>query len=211
MRLPHGPTLTYKIKEYALSSDISAVQSRPSTTQSMEFMHPPLVVLSNFSAPSGASEASHRHVKLAGVMFQNLFPTLDVNSVQLRDCRRVVLTNFEPGSDGGTIEWRHYSITMRERGLSSGVRRLTEPNAAMPDLSKLNDISELLEGGAGDASSDSEGEGETTVTMERRARRQAKRRRKPASSGPPQQVSWPQHFLALHLPMTDMWICVLCR
>ena len=198
MRLPHGPTLTYKIKEYALSSDISAVQSRPSTTQSMEFMHPPLVVLSNFSAPSGASEASHRHVKLAGVMFQNLFPTLDVNSVQLRDCRRVVLTNFEPGSDGGTIEWRHYSITMRERGLSSGVRRLTEPNAAMPDLSKLNDISELLEGGAGDASSDSEGEGETTVTMERRARRQAKRRRKPASSGPPQQVR-PQCCLALHL------------
>ena len=87
---------------------------------------------------------------------------------------------------------------MRERGLSSGVRRLTEPNAAMPDLSKLNDISELLEGGAGDASSDSEGEGETTVTMERRARRQAKRRRKPTSSGPPQQVR-PQCCLALHL------------
>lgn len=187
MRLPHGPTLTYKIKEYTLNADVSNVQSRPTTGNSFEFLHSPLVVLSNFSAPPGVDEAAHRHVKLAGVMFQNLYPTLDVNTVKLADCRRVVLVNYDAESQ--SIEWRHYSITMREKGLSKGVRRLLEPGAAMPDLSKLNDISELLAGDGGEGSdSEAEGESGNTVTMDRKLRRRnAKRKRGTAAAAGPQQ------------------------
>lgn len=187
MRLPHGPTLTYKIKEYTLNADVGNVQSRPTTGNSFEFLHSPLVVLSNFSAPPGVDEAAHRHVKLAGVMFQNLYPTLDVNTVKLADCRRVVLVNYDAESQ--SIEWRHYSITMREKGLSKGVRRLLEPGAAMPDLSKLNDISELLAGDGGEGSdSEAEGESGNTVTMDRKLRRRnAKRKRGTAAAAGPQQ------------------------
>lgn len=187
MRLPHGPTLTYKINEYTLNGDVGNVQSRPTTGNSFEFLHSPLVVLSNFSAPPGVDEAAHRHVKLAGVMFQNLYPTLDVNTVKLADCRRVVLVNYNAESQ--SIEWRHYSITMREKGLSKGVRRLLEPGADMPDLSKLNDISELLAGEGGEGSdSEAEGESGNTVTMERKLRRRnAKRKRAAAAASGPQQ------------------------
>jgi hypothetical protein len=75
------------------------------------------------------SEADHRHVKLSGVMFQNMFPTIDVNTVKLADCRRIVLTNFEP--EAATIDWRHYSVTNRATGAPvhicsfSGVADLT--------------------------------------------------------------------------------------
>lgn len=188
-RLPHGPTLTYKIKEYALVGDIGQVQQRPTTTNSMEFLHSPLVVLSNFSAPPGVDEAAHRHVKLAGVMFQNLFPTLNVDTIKLRDARRVVLANYD--TDSGSIEWRHYSVTTREKGLSKGVRKILEPGADMPDLSRLNDISELLGGDGGDGSdSEAEGESGNTVTMERKKRRNLKRKHAAAAaaSGPQQQA-----------------------
>ena len=61
-RLPHGPTLTYQVNEYTLASDLTNLQNRPTTGNSIEFQHSPLVVLSNFSAPAGVSETEHRHV-----------------------------------------------------------------------------------------------------------------------------------------------------
>jgi ribosome biogenesis protein SSF1/2 len=56
-RLPHGPTLTYQINEYTLAADLTNLQARATTGNSVEFLHSPLVVLSNFSAPAGVSEA----------------------------------------------------------------------------------------------------------------------------------------------------------
>ena len=73
-RVPHGPTLTYKINEFSLCADIQRAQKRPSTPRPNDYLQSPLVVLSNFTAAAGASAAEVRQKKLAGVMFQNLFP-----------------------------------------------------------------------------------------------------------------------------------------
>jgi ribosome biogenesis protein SSF1/2 len=156
-RLPRGPTLTFQVRDYTLASDLNVLQRRSSSSNSFEFQHSPLVVLSNFSAPAGVGEEAHRHVKLSGVMLQKLFPTIDVNTVKLADCRRLVLANYE-GGGSSTIDWRHYSITTRQTGVSRPLRKLTERGGAMPDLSNLTDISELVGSGLGGDASDSEAE-----------------------------------------------------
>ncbi|KAJ7520797.1 hypothetical protein O6H91_19G023400 [Diphasiastrum complanatum] len=70
-RLPHGPTLTFKIHAYSLAADIAREQARPRAPASI-FQNPPLVVLNGF----GAAE---EHLKLITIMFQNIFPVIDVN------------------------------------------------------------------------------------------------------------------------------------
>jgi ribosome biogenesis protein SSF1/2 len=41
-RCPHGPTLTFRVKEYSLIKDITAIQQRPRSA-GPEFQHAPLV------------------------------------------------------------------------------------------------------------------------------------------------------------------------
>lgn len=51
------------------------------------FLHGPLLVMNNF----GQAE----HMKLATVLFQNLFPPINVQTVRLSMCQRVVLLNYD--------------------------------------------------------------------------------------------------------------------
>ncbi|KAJ7520800.1 hypothetical protein O6H91_19G023400 [Diphasiastrum complanatum] len=76
-RLPHGPTLTFKIHAYSLAADIAREQARPRAPASI-FQNPPLVVLNGF----GAAE---EHLKLITIMFQNIFPVIDVNILVQRN------------------------------------------------------------------------------------------------------------------------------
>lgn len=94
------------------------------------------------------------HVKLMNVTFQNMFPAIDVQTVQLSECRRVVLFNYEKETD--TVEFRQYVIRATPLGLSKSVKTIVK--AKVPNLAKLDDISEYVLGngaGAG-ATSDSE-------------------------------------------------------
>eukprot|EP01051_Picozoa_sp_SAG22_P014723 SAG22_NODE_1828_length_3492_cov_69.414677_2_plen_478_part_00 len=177
-RVPHGPTLTYSVKSFSLCSDIQRAQKRPAAPRPTDYMQSPLVVLSNFSAGASGSaqaQAEHRHTKLAGVMFQNLFPSINVHNVSLPALRRVMLAAYDSGQS--QIDLRHFSIGSREVGAGRKVGRLLkgggggggaaggggERSAAMPDLSQLNDVSELLDGGG--SGSDSEGEESAAVSL----------------------------------------------
>jgi ribosome biogenesis protein SSF1/2 len=102
------------------------------------------VVLNNFNG-------TEDHVKLMNVTFQKMFPAIDVKTVQLSECRRVVLFNYQKETD--TIEFRQYVIRAAPLGLSKSVKTIVK--AKVPDLSKLDDISEYVLGngaGAGSAS-----------------------------------------------------------
>nr|KAF6402129.1 peter pan-like protein [Rousettus aegyptiacus] len=78
MRLPGGPTLTFRINKYTLVRDVVS-SLRRHRMHEQQFTHPPLLVLNNFG-PHGM------HVKLMATMFQNLFPSINVHKHQSRSC-----------------------------------------------------------------------------------------------------------------------------
>lgn len=161
-RAPAGPTLSFRVKRFTLGRQIRAVQRRPYDS-SKAFESPPVVVTNNFGDASAAP-----HVKLMRITFQNMFPAINVSTVKLNECRRVVLFNFirrdtsevEDGNgddatnkqDGASndevedeeVEIRHYAIRAKPVGVDRKVRRLIE--AKIPNLSKLDDISDYITG-----------------------------------------------------------------
>lgn len=114
-------------------------------------MTPPLVVLNNFS------QSVESHTKLMRVTFQHMFPTINIKTVKLSECRRVVLFHL---MEDGNVEMRHYAVRANPVGVSKSVKRIIE--AKLPDLGSLDDISEYIEGTAGMSgfASDSEAEDE---------------------------------------------------
>lgn len=112
-------------------------------------MTPPLVVLNNFS------QSEESQVKLMRVTFQHMFPTINVKTVKLSECRRVVLFNFN--KEDGSVEMRHYAIRATPVGISRSVKKVLQ--AKLPDLGALQDIAQFIEGQAGlGGLSDSEAE-----------------------------------------------------
>ena len=176
-RTPSGPTLSFRIKRFTLGRQIRSVQRRPYDS-ARAFESPPIVVTNNFGDASAAP-----HAKLMKITFQNLFPAINVSTVKLSECRRVVLFNYirrdmsevdpskkvVPGSDEDVedeeVEIRHYAIRAKPVGVDRKVRRLVE--AKIPNLSKVNDIADYItnQPGAnatGGDLSDSEAEDETS-------------------------------------------------
>ena len=106
-RVPQGPTLTLRIERYTLSKHLRASMKRSYDSPSL-YTHAPLVVLNNFGNTEGADAASAPatppHVKLMRITFQNLFPALDVATMNLADCKRVVLFHYNREEE--TVEMR---------------------------------------------------------------------------------------------------------
>jgi ribosome biogenesis protein SSF1/2 len=72
-RVPRGPTLTFKVEQYALSKDVLALQRTPKSP-GVEFLTSPLLVLNNFNQDG-------KQFKLMTTMFQNMFPSINVQTV----------------------------------------------------------------------------------------------------------------------------------
>lgn len=132
-RCPRGPTLTFKIHSYALDADIARTQLRPRAHAGL-LKTSPLIVLTGFG---GEGE----HLKLITTMFQNIFPAINVNTVKLATCQRVVLLSYD--RETKLIEFRHYSITLQPVGVSRPLRKLVQ-NRKIPDLRGLGDVSEIV-------------------------------------------------------------------
>merc|ERR1712154_750409 len=88
--------------------------------------HPPIVVTNNFGDKTAAP-----HVKLMRITFQNMFPAINVATIKLSECRRVVLFNFirrdnvkDSTNDSGReeedeeVEVRHYAIRATPVGVN---------------------------------------------------------------------------------------------
>lgn len=145
-RIPRGPTLTFKIQEYSLVRDVISLLKKPKTFGS-QFKKPPLLVLNGFSTDSLS-------MKLMTTMFQNLFPSINIQKVHLSEIRRCVLLNYN--SDTKVIDFRHYNIQAAPIGISRGVKKLIQTK--LPNMAQLSDISDyVLRGGCG-YGSESEGE-----------------------------------------------------
>jgi len=148
-RTPVGPTLHFRVMKYSLSRQVRAAQKRPYESPAA-FSTPPLVVLNNFG------QAEEQHVKLMRATFQNMFPSINVKTVRLSECRRVVLFHYR--KEDGLVELRHYAIRATPVGINRNIKKILQTR--IPDLGSLQDVSQLLDGSSGGyaAASDSEGE-----------------------------------------------------
>lgn len=103
-KTPRGPTLTFKILNYSLMADVVRAQLRPRVPTDM-FEAPPLVCSSEnpFSSVLPMSDVSiidlcdrlsfqvvmnglsghGDHLKLLTIMFQNIFPAININTVSI--------------------------------------------------------------------------------------------------------------------------------
>ncbi|RDX79343.1 Peter Pan-like protein, partial [Mucuna pruriens] len=150
---PQGPTLTFKIHEYSLAADIARSQLHPRCPKDL-FKNSALIVLSGFVS-------GDLPLRLTTNMFQNIFPTIDVKTVKLSSCQRILLLNYN--KDTKLIDFRHYSIRLQPVGVSRRIRKLVQSHQ-VPDLRNLQDVSDFVtKAGYG---SESEGDEEAaTVTL----------------------------------------------
>ncbi|XP_068648243.1 peter Pan-like protein [Aristolochia californica] len=132
-RTPQGPTLTFKIHEYSLAVDVAHSQARPRCPPEI-FKNSPLIVLSGF----GTGE---QHLRLTTIMFQNIFPSIDINTVNLSSCQRIVLLNYD--KETKLIDFRHYSIKLQPVGVSRRLRKFVQSHQ-VPDLRSLQDVSDFV-------------------------------------------------------------------
>jgi len=153
-----GPTLHFRIPQYSLGRNVRALQKRPYESTSA-YLTPPLVVLNNFG------QVEEAHLKLMRITFQNMFPSINVNTIKLGDCRRVVLFHRK---DDGNVEMRQYAIKANPVGINRSIKKVLQ--SKVPNLGNLEDISEFIEKQAlaGDASdSEAEDEGAKIVLPDR--------------------------------------------
>ena len=72
-RLPRGPTLLFQLQQYSLCKDIVA-SLKLNYSHPQQYQHHPLLVMNNFSGEG-------MHLKLMTTMFQNMFPSINVQQV----------------------------------------------------------------------------------------------------------------------------------
>jgi len=145
IRSPHGPTMTFKVKQFSIAKDIINFQKRPEDVRSGA-QSAPLVILNNFG--------EEQENQLMGAMFQNMFPSLPVKTIKLSQCARVCLWNFDDTEE--EIEMRHYRIKASPVGINRNIKRVVK-GKKIPNLAKYKDISEYIDD-KGYITSDSERE-----------------------------------------------------
>ncbi|XP_058812782.1 protein Peter pan [Topomyia yanbarensis] len=151
IRMPSGPTLTFRVTQYTLAKDVISL-SKKQFIDEESFQVAPLVILNSFSGEG-------RHLKLMATTFQNMFPPINLSTVKLTSLKRCVLLSYNPVSK--LIDLRHYSITVVPVNLNKGVKKVVTRN--IPNMSKFEDIADFVE--KGHLLSDSEFDDEETHVM----------------------------------------------
>ncbi|EGG21091.1 brix domain-containing protein [Cavenderia fasciculata] len=144
-KLPRGPTLTFKINEFSTINDVGRSKLKPSIPTIQDFIVPPLVVLNGFSKGTPQME-------IMSTILQNMFPSINIDTIQLGKCKRVILFNYNKTSN--LVEFRHYKIKLGEVGISKSIKRVLQ--AKTGDLGDLDDISEYILSQTGVTESDYE-------------------------------------------------------
>ncbi|CAG8661641.1 1674_t:CDS:2, partial [Acaulospora colombiana] len=142
VRLPSGPSLSFRIERYSLVKDVLNSKKRK-RSKGLEYLTPPLLVLAAFP-PAGGSASPH--LSLLVKSFQSIFPSLSPQTISLSSARRVVLVHYNEDRD--SIDFRHYLITVRAQGVSRRVRKLLEGattrGGSVLDLGNEKDVADYI-------------------------------------------------------------------
>ncbi|EKM82828.1 hypothetical protein AGABI1DRAFT_53337 [Agaricus bisporus var. burnettii JB137-S8] len=134
VRLSNGPTLSFRVERYSLMKDVLK-STRRARTAGIQYLTPPLLVLASFPAPSPSTPPQ---LPLLMKSFQSLFPPLSPQTLSLSQARRVVLVSYN--QDRGTVDFRHYIITVKPYGVSRRVRKILEGGISVQSTSGLLDL-----------------------------------------------------------------------
>ena len=126
VKLPGGPTLTFKIQGYTNSSDVRA-SLKKSVRLQPDFKAAPLLVMRGVEG-------------MPNLLFRSIFPSMALADIKLKRCRRVVLIDNKEG----VFHLRHYMIKSRPSGISQALKKLSRNQ--VPNLNKFNSVNEWLEG-----------------------------------------------------------------
>ncbi|KIJ37714.1 hypothetical protein M422DRAFT_231504 [Sphaerobolus stellatus SS14] len=143
VRLPAGPTFSFRVERYSLIKDLLKAARHPRSIGA-EYLSPPLLVLASFPQ---AGPNTPPQLPLVMKAFQSLFPPLSPKTISLSSARRVVLVSYN--EENVTIDFRHYLITVRPYGVARRVRRLVEATSGTKkksalDLSNHQDVADFL-------------------------------------------------------------------
>lgn len=105
IRLPRGPTIHFKLKDFSTSNDVLNSMKKKHTHKK-QYLHQPLLVINGFNVKDEETKQNSMapHHKLLTTTLQNMFPSINVTKVNLDDIRRCVLFNYHKEDD--TIEFR---------------------------------------------------------------------------------------------------------
>jgi ribosome biogenesis protein SSF1/2 len=176
---PRGPTLHFRVEKYSLCKDVTKSQKNP-RGGGKEYQSAPLLVMNNMKTQLDAnSDPIRKQLEdLTTTIFQNMFPQISPQSTPLSSIHRIMLLNRDlAGNADGTfvLHLRHYAITTKRTGVPRRIRRLDpkeqrrleKKGSAIPNLGRLEDVSEyLLDPAAGGFTSASETEPDTDAEVE---------------------------------------------
>ena len=120
LKVPQGPSITFRVISFSLMKDIANV-SKKSHSPGGELLTPPLLVMNNFNTMS-TSSMDQNSMKIKAAMLQSLFPALDLDTIKVNNCKRVVLFNYHANTE--TIEFRHYIIVLKATGVHKVVKKM---------------------------------------------------------------------------------------
>ncbi|CCD67360.1 Brix domain-containing protein [Caenorhabditis elegans] len=139
MRFSQGPTLSFKVKQYSLARHVVNCQKRPVATDKL-FKSSPLVVMNGFG------DGTQKHLSLVQTFIQNMFPSINVDTIQLGNLKRCLIVSYDEETD--EIQMRHFAIRVVASGLNKSVKKLMQAEKTMgkniPNLSTYKDISDYF-------------------------------------------------------------------
>jgi ribosome biogenesis protein SSF1/2 len=149
-KMPRGPTITFRLEDYCLGADLfdhnvnTLKRNGKPLTKSCN--HMPLVIMNGFNS-SKITEEYIEPVKIAGMLIQSFFPPINLNEIQLKKCKRVMLfnLNFEKDENGNNIplvEFRHFDIDIEKYSIKKTISNII--NFKKTDLSNFQNISDYI-------------------------------------------------------------------
>ena len=167
-KMPKGPTVTFVIDKYCLSSDIFSKTEKDQKPLTKSFGHIPLLIMNGFNSAKIAEEYE-APMKIVSMMFQSFFPPVNLGEVQMKKFKRVVLINLNLNNNNiPELEFRHYDIDMYKYSVKKTISNIINDLGRTKDLSNFNNISDYILKHTGYSScSDNEEEGQCEIIDEK--------------------------------------------
>lgn len=145
-KMPRGPTITFRLPEYSLAADVfedarknSKYNPKPLTKS---FNHVPLVIMNGFNSNKIPNDYVEP-LKITSMLIQSIFPPINLNEIQLKKCKRVVLFNLSFDSTGiPVIEFRHYDIDIEKFSVKKTISNII--NNSKSNLNQFNNIADYV-------------------------------------------------------------------
>ena len=167
-KMPKGPTVTFVIDKYCLSSEIFSKTEKDKKPLTKNFAHIPLLIMNGFNN-NKIPEEFDAPMKIVSMLFQSFFPPINLGDIQMKKFKRVVLINLNLNNNIPELEFRHYDIDIQKYSVKKTISNLINDLGKTKDLSNFNNISDYILKHSGYSScSDNEEEGQCEIIDERK-------------------------------------------